>query len=98
MWPTHLGIVDVEGTRHTLALTGELDIVTAPVLEGAILHAHEAGAEHVALDCGGLDFIDSTGLGTIVKLRRDGIPLSVIRENDTVRRVFELTGVPRVPA
>ena len=32
MWPTHLGIIDVEGARHTLALTGELDLETAPAL------------------------------------------------------------------
>jgi anti-anti-sigma factor len=98
MWPAHLGIVDVEGARHTLALTGELDLETAQVLEGAVLHACEAGARHVALDCTGLDFIDSTGLAAIARLRREGIQLSVIHESDIVRRLFELTGVPRVVA
>src|SRR5205085_2774369 len=44
MWPTHLGIIDVEGARHTLALTGELDLETAPALELAVSRACEAGA------------------------------------------------------
>ena len=94
MRTAHLSIVDVEDARHTLALTGELDITSAPALEEAVSRSWEAGTEHVILDLAGLRFIDSTGLQAILKLRRADMPLSIMNENDTVRRVFELTGVP----
>ena len=76
------------------ALVGELDIATAPALEEAAMRAWADGAEQLVLDCSGLDFIDSTGLHTILRLRRRAVRLSVVHASAAVRRVFEVTGVP----
>jgi anti-sigma B factor antagonist len=57
----------VNGSSHTIALSGELDIASAPVLEEAMIEACSAGAREVVLDLGGLEFMDSTGLRAILR-------------------------------
>jgi anti-sigma B factor antagonist len=57
----------VEGDRHTIVLTGELDVASAPVLEEALADACSAGAGEVVLDMSGLEFMDSTGLRAILR-------------------------------
>jgi anti-sigma B factor antagonist len=58
-----------DGDRHTLLLTGELDIATAPELEGKAqeLCAHQAS--ELVLDLTKLEFIDSAGLNSILRVR-----------------------------
>lgn len=58
--------VTVDGTR--IALAGELDVQTAPQLLDDAGGACGEGA--VVVDCAGLTFLDSTGLGALVALRK----------------------------
>lgn len=94
MAPAELSIVDVEGARHTLALVGELDLATVPGLEHAVTRACGAGAQHVVLDFGGVEFLDSMGLHAIMRLRRRTGRISVVHASSHVRRVFEVIGIP----
>jgi anti-sigma B factor antagonist len=57
----------VESDRHTIALSGELDLASAAVLEDALAEACSAGAREIVLDMSGLEFMDSTGLRAIVR-------------------------------
>jgi anti-sigma B factor antagonist len=57
----------VEGDRHTIVLSGELDVASAPVLEEALADACDSGAREVVLDMSGLEFMDSTGLRAIIR-------------------------------
>jgi anti-sigma B factor antagonist len=57
----------VEGDRHTIVLSGELDVASAPVLEEALAEACDSGAHEVVLDMSGLEFMDSTGLRAILR-------------------------------
>jgi anti-sigma B factor antagonist len=57
----------VDGNRHTIVLTGELDVASAPVLEEALTDACDSGAREVVLDMSGLEFMDSTGLRAIIR-------------------------------
>jgi anti-anti-sigma factor len=81
-----------------LSISGELDIISAAVLEqrlGALLE--QDGASSIVLDLGALSFIDSTGLRVIVTGTRDfrdrGRQLTLIPGPPAVQRVFELTGL-----
>jgi anti-sigma B factor antagonist len=56
-----------DGDRHTIALSGELDIASAPILEQALADACSAGAREVVLDMSGLEFMDSTGLRAVLR-------------------------------
>ena len=57
----------VEDDRHTIVLSGELDVASAPVLEEALADASSAGAREVVLDMSRLEFMDSTGLRAILR-------------------------------
>ena len=58
-----------EGDRHTLLLTGELDIASAPELEGKAQELCAQSATELVLDLSQLEFIDSAGLNAILRVR-----------------------------
>ncbi|MDQ6750638.1 MAG: STAS domain-containing protein [Actinomycetota bacterium] len=78
-----------------LRFSGELDIATAPEVEEE-LRRLEAGAPPVlVLDLRGLEFMDSTGLRTVVaadtRAREAGRRLVVVRGPAAVDRIFTVT-------
>lgn len=79
-----------------LTLAGELDLATAPVLQGR-LDAVLRGGATVVIDLSRLRFIDSSGLGMLVaaeaELRDSGGQLVLVRGPQAVHRPFELTGL-----
>jgi anti-sigma B factor antagonist len=58
-----------EGDRHTLLLTGELDIASAPELEGRAQELCAQSATELVIDLSQLEFIDSAGLNAILTVR-----------------------------
>src|SRR5919202_6255247 len=78
-----------------LAFSGELDIASAPEVE-AELERLEAGTPPVLiLDLRGLEFMDSTGLRTILaadaRARETGRRLVIVRGSAAVDRLFTVT-------
>lgn len=86
-----------DATGITVAVRGELDMLTAPFLweRLEVLLADEGG--RLVLDLGGVRFIDSMGLGVIVRaqsrLRRTSGRLVVKSLQDQARNVLEMTGL-----
>ncbi len=85
-----------------IAVRGELDLSTAPELEGPLEDAVAAGNTSVLVDLSGCEFIDSTGIALIVRawqrLDRDADGegegrVVICSYNDQVRRVLEITGL-----
>jgi anti-sigma B factor antagonist len=80
-----------------VAVSGEVDIATVPVLEAALDAAirHSEGA--FVLDLSDVDFIDSSGLHVLLRARsllgRADRALAVICGAGRVRRLFELSGI-----
>jgi anti-anti-sigma factor len=79
----------------SLSVSGELDALTAPKLEDAIMDA-KTGRSRLVLDLTELRFIDSMGLSVLLSAKKlsheDGFQLFVIpSEHDEVTRVFALT-------
>ena len=78
-----------------LALVGELDLATAPVLAEEIAELRARGFARVVLDLRSLAFMDSTGLGLICgELERasDG-SFAVVPGDGEPRRLLELSCV-----
>jgi anti-sigma B factor antagonist len=86
-----------EGSRHTLLLRGELDIASAPSLEGMFQELCQGGARELVLDLSQLAFMDSTGLNAILRCRKlsgeHDCKLGLVPGPRSVQRVFELTHV-----
>lgn len=75
-------------------LSGELDLSTTPLLEAAIAPGIAKGGP-VTLDMSGLTFIDSTGVGSIMRslqaLQSGCLHLHGVR--DAVQRVIDIMSV-----
>ena len=80
----------------SIALSGELDLATVPVLEDRLAHVEDDGVRVIMLDLRELTFIDSTAVHAIVQARdrakTNGQRLMLAGASSTARRVFELTG------
>ena len=79
----------------TLRLTGELDLVTAPLLRDELAR-HRARGVRVVLDLSALTFLDSTGLVLLMETAREGAQdgWSVALRRDVsppVARLLEVT-------
>jgi anti-sigma B factor antagonist len=87
----------VQGNRHLLALGGELDVGSAPMLEATLQEACAAGATEVVLEMGGVEFIDSSGLSAIVRgkmlCEEHDCGYCLTPAQRPVQVVFEVTGV-----
>ena len=83
-----------------LAPTGRLDVAGAPALKEAIGEAVRNGPPKVVIDMGGVSFVDSTGLGSVIaalkQIRNSQGELRLAAPNQQVRVVLELTTLDRV--
>ena len=61
--------IDLDVAHARVALTGELDLATVPVLREAAAVLLSETAEEITIDLGGLQFIDADGLGEMVCAR-----------------------------
>jgi anti-anti-sigma factor len=91
----------LEGGIRVVSVRGELDLGTAPELEGPLAEAVAAN-EPLLLDLSECEFIDSTGIALIVRTWQslgDGTPgggrVAICAGNEQVRRVLEITGLER---
>jgi anti-sigma B factor antagonist len=80
-----------------LALSGELDVVSAPALERRLREALSEPGAHVSLDLSDLEFVDSAGVSVLIKAKQDadsnGRTLVLARATEQVHRVFALVGL-----
>ena len=86
--------------KHVIALTGEVDLYTAPELKTQMLEVIANGSMDVVVDFTGTTFIDSTTLGVLVggvkRLREKGGRLSIVCSDRNITKIFEITGLDRV--
>jgi anti-anti-sigma factor len=90
--------VHVEDSREGAAIVsvaGELDLSTVPRMESALLEQLRQRPA-VLVDLSALDFIDSSGIGALIRANRtaNGTPVSfLIRTGSQVERVFGIACV-----
>ena len=85
------------GSITTLAVRGELDLASSPLLRDALERASAAGAGLVIIDLRELTFMDSTGLSVLVKAHRQALDaghrLALVKGGTQVQRILTLTRV-----
>lgn len=97
--PFEVKLGDLENGVRTIAVHGELDLSTAPDLEGPLDEALNSGEGSLLIDLSRCEFIDSTGIALIVRAWQrldsgeNGRALVICSQNDQVRRVLEITGL-----
>src|SRR5438552_16231854 len=89
------------GRITTLALSGELDLVSSPALSRVMDELARSDAELIVVDLRPLEFMDSTGLHLLVQAQQHahetGRRFALIRGSEQVQRLFDLTGVADRP-
>ena len=91
-------ITTTDDNKVTAVITGEFDMpatfTTEPALEGAL---ERPDLRSFTLDLTGVTFIDSLGLGVVIRLAAElearGIPLRILPGPPPVQRVFTTAGL-----
>jgi anti-sigma B factor antagonist len=81
-------------------VSGEVDVHTAPDLDQRLSEVIEAGSRKLVVDLSAVDFLDSTGLGVLVKalkeVRDEAGSVAVVATTDRITKVFRITGLDSV--
>src|SRR5215468_29655 len=82
--------------RRVLAIDGELDLVTAPLLADAATALADEGEQNIVTDAHELSFCDSSGLTAFVRIANRLEPrgrLAIAGPQPIVRRVLDVSGL-----
>lgn len=87
-----------EGDISVLSLHGYLDAHTAPQFEKAIQEEYDGGRFRIIVNCAGLTYISSAGLGVFMSFIEDvraaNGDIKICSVTETVYQVFEILGFP----
>jgi anti-anti-sigma factor len=83
--------------EHVVALYGELDIGCVEVVQDEMRQVEQTDASRIIVDLSGLDFMDSTGLRTMLQIdarsRANGDRVAFLRGGTAVQRLLQITGL-----
>jgi anti-anti-sigma factor len=89
-----------EEAGPVVEVEGEIDLTTADQLAGQIANAAASHPGDVAVDLGGVSFMDSTGIFVLVMAVRAlepfGRRLTVRNARPAARRTLEITGMAKI--
>ena len=92
-------LISTDG-KLVFSLTGEIDSATSEDFYAEVKAAYLHDKKDVEFDCTLLTFIDSTMLGTFVKLfkelKADGNKLSLTNVQPRIRKLFEICSLDRL--
>ena len=78
---------------------GELDVSSSPRMREILIELVSDGSTRLVLDLDGVDFLDSTGLGTIIsalkRARTHGGDLRLVCTQARITRLFQITGLDK---
>lgn len=99
--PETFGIVAVRTDEFSAGVSpaGDLDVSTSPRLLAVIDDLLAEGRSRITLDLNAVTFIDSSGLGALVKAHKRAAVagrLTVVRPRPHIRRAMEISGILRV--
>src|SRR5215469_17785201 len=96
---TDLQVDVLSAAPLVVGVSGEIDIASAPKLREELLGAMRRHGARLALDLGGVSFMDCAGINVLLAARRrarvEGGWVRVPRASRRVRKVLMLTGLHR---
>ena len=90
-----------EGDRVIVALSGEIDLYTAPRLQNQLAQAlNTEHAVRLVVDMSGVDFCDSTGMNVLLAAQRlareHGGNVELSGPRPAVKKILQVTGLESV--
>jgi RNA polymerase sigma-B factor len=92
--------VEEHGEVAVVAVRGELDISTSPLLRDRLVELGGGKVKRLVIDLEAVEFLDSTGLGVLVgglkRMRSKGGDLALVCTKPRILKVFEITALTKV--
>ncbi|MCF6467568.1 STAS domain-containing protein [Nonomuraea sp. MG754425] len=83
-----------------VAITGEIDLYTAPALQAEFTRLLQSGPSRVVIDMSAVDFCDSTGMNVLLsalkRMKEQQGTLEVAAPRPAVRKILQVTGLDSV--
>jgi anti-sigma B factor antagonist len=93
-------VASIDDRLARVAISGELDIQTAPRFIATVHDIAEPPVKRVELNCEGVTFLDSAGVRALIVARNDasrrGVDVVLVERSNAVSRVLEMTGLDRL--
>ena len=90
----------VDDDTHVVAVTGEIDLFTAPEFKQRMSELIDAGRSRLIVDLSATTFIDSSSLGVLIgahrRLKLRGGALLVVCASEAIVKTFKITGLDGV--
>jgi len=90
----------IDDKAHVVAVSGEVDLFTAPEFKQRVLAPIAAGVDRVVVDLTAATFIDSSSLGVLIgahrRLQQLGGRLVVACDTEAIAKTFRITGLDGV--
>ena len=90
----------VDEETQVIAVTGEIDLFTAPEFKQRMTELIDAGRSRLVVDLSGTTFIDSSSLGVLIgahrRLKLRGGALLVVCDSEAIAKTFKITGLDGV--
>ena len=84
----------------TVVLTGEIDFAKADSFYNVVMEGFKATPANVCFDCSLLEFIDSTTLGTFVKIlkaiKTEGYTMKLVNLHANIKRLFVICALDKI--
>lgn len=90
--------IQLEGSPQDprFVLRGEIDVSTVVALRTAVDQLDQPQVHRLALDFAQVTFMDSTGLGWLAALARNGCAVSLYGVSPSIRKLLGVTGIDGV--
>ena len=93
-------VLGVENDELKINLSGDIDVGNADEFFATVETAYAAAKKTVAFDCTQLAFIDSTTLGTFVKIlkavKSDGFEMSLVGLQPKIKKLFVICSLDTI--
>ena len=93
-------VLGVENGELTVALSGDIDLGNADEFYSTVVGAYRQNPSNILFDCEKLEFIDSTTLGTFVKilktLKTNGKKMRLVRLQSKIKKLFLICALDKI--
>ena len=90
----------LENDALCVALSGDIDLGNAEEFYQTVMEGYRATPANVCFDCAALNFIDSTTLGTFVKIlksvKADGYTMRLINLQPKIKKLFVICSLDSI--
>jgi anti-sigma B factor antagonist len=81
-------------------ISGEVDIYDAPEMKERLHKCIDQTPADLVLDCAGLSYIDSTGMGVLISILKHlkdvGKDMRIVRLSPYIYKIFTITGLQKI--